>query len=91
MVGAAVGFKAIASLLVIVAVECAEVAHVQAHLVADVPSTTTTYAVAVASKRCVLLITVRQTIVSALSTTAYCELVVDVPLYTSQDFVCDMS
>ena len=70
-----------------VAVERAEVADVEAHLVVDVPGTTATYAVAITSKRCVLLVAVGQTIVGALSTTANSKLFVDVVLYTSQNLV----
>ena len=46
-------WQAVILLLILgeVAVERAEVAHVQAHLVVDVPGTTATYTVAVASKR----------------------------------------
>ena len=69
MVGAAIGFLAENSLFIVIAIERAEIAGIEANLLIDVPSTTKSEAIAVASKRCVLLIAVAQTIVRALSTT----------------------
>ena len=89
MVGAAIGVAAcyaqsliIVLRLGIIAVERAEVAYVQAHLIVDVPSTTYTNRIAVASKRCVLLVAIGQTVVGTLSTAANGKLLVDVVLYT---------
>ena len=87
MVRAAVGFFAVGSLFVVVSVECGEVAGVQAQFLIDVPCTTKADTVTVASKRGVLLITVRETVVCTLSTTADSELLVDIPLDTCEDFV----
>jgi len=101
VVGAAVDILAgIASALVatlfsgeltgVVAVEGDEVTDVEAQLVADVPGTTHTNAIAVAGERGVLLVTVGQTIVGALSATTHGKLLVDVPLDTCEELVSAM-
>ena len=75
-------------LLGVVGVETAEVADVEAHLLVDVPGAAESETVAVAGKGGVLLIFVGQSVVSALTTTADGELLVDVVLDTSEDLVC---
>ena len=72
----------------VVAVECAEVADVQAKLVGDVPCSSAANAIAVAGEGGVLLVAVRETIVGTLTATADGELLVDVVLHTSENLVC---
>lgn len=71
----------------VVAVERTEVAHVEAHLLVDVPGTAEADAVAVAGEGGVLLVAVADAVVRALATTADGELLVDVVLHTCEDLM----
>ena len=71
----------------VVAVERAEVADVEAHLLVDVPGAAEAYRVAVAGEGCVLLVGVAEAVVRALATTADGELLVDVVFHTCEDLV----
>ena len=87
IVRARVGLLSVGCLLVVVAVETDEVAGIQADLLVDVPCTAQSDGVAVAGEGGVLLVTVGESVVGALTTTADGELVVDVVLYTCQELV----
>ena len=72
----------------VVAVDGLEVAHVQPHLVVDVPGAAQSEAVAVAGERRILLVAVGEAVVGTLAAAADSELVVDVELHAGQQLVC---
>ena len=90
VVGARVGLFAVVGLLVVVAVDANEIAGIQADLLVNVPGTTESDAVAIAGERGILLVTVRESVVCALTATTDGELVVNVIFDTSQELVGSM-
>ena len=93
MVGTRVGFRAGIALasgqarLLIVIVDATEIAGIQTNLIGQLNSGTQADAVAVAGKRRVLLVVVRNTVVGTLHAAGECPAVVDITLDTSQELV----
>ena len=87
VVGTAVGFCSVGGLLVVVAVETAEITGIEAHLLVDVPGTAEAHRIAVAGKRGVLLVAVAQAVVGTLTAAADGELVVDVVFHTGKNLM----
>ena len=94
IVGAGVGLVdgiwstiCVVDLLVVVAVERAEITCIEANLLVDVPCSAQPQRPTVAGEGGVLLVVVSQTVVSMLASTADGELLVDVPFDTSQYLV----
>ena len=87
MIGAREGLKSICILFFVVAIEAGEVAGIETNMFVDVPSSTKTDRPTIAGKRRVLLISVGETIVGTLTTTADGKLTVDIPFDTGEDFV----
>ena len=79
-----VGAQVFGLLMRVVAINRAEITSVETNLLVNVPGTTETDRVAVASKRGVLLISVGEAVVGTLTATADGELVVNVVLNTCQ-------
>ena len=90
VVGTAVGLCAVSCLLLVIAVDAAEVASIETHLFVDVPCATKTHGVAVAGKGGVLLVTVAQTVVGTLAATTDGKLVIDVVLHTGKNLMGTM-